>query len=163
MPYRFGEIAAHSREALKAMESEKPVTAAWLPAPLRAVRSDIELFEAARQRWEETLSRNRSVTGPRARKANALVERAMASFRLPATRGEPPPFGRANLLVAPSITEGCSGEAHGVLAEAFRVRDVPSIEQESARLSGAYVQAREYLVAAEWILRGRGEAAARGR
>ncbi len=84
--------------------------------------------------------------------------------RLPApTGGRPTPFGHANLLVAPSVAEGCSGEAHGVLAEAFRVRDVSAIERESARLAGAYAQARAYLVAAEWILRGKGEAATRGR
>jgi hypothetical protein len=145
------------------MESEKPPTAAWLPAPIRGLRSDIDLFEAATRRWDEALSRSRSSSGPRARKANTLVEKAMASFGLPGTGGRPTPFGHANLLVAPSITEGCSGEAHGVLAEAFRVRDVPAIERESVRLSGAYAQAREYLVAAEWVLRGKGESAARDR
>jgi N-acetylated-alpha-linked acidic dipeptidase len=163
MPYRFGEVAAQTREALKAMESEKPVTAAWLPEPLRAVRSDIDLFEAARKRWDETRARHRFATGRRARAANALVEHAMAAFRLPAPRGEPPPFGRANLLVAPSVTEGCPAEAHGVLAEAFRVRDVPAIERESTLLSRAYAQARDYLVAAEWILSGKGGAAPKRR
>jgi N-acetylated-alpha-linked acidic dipeptidase len=163
MPYRFAEVAAHTREALRAMESEKPSTAAWLPAPIRGLRSEIDLFEAATRRWEETRGRQRSASGPRARKANALVEKAMASFGLPATTGRPTPFGHSNLLVAPSIAEGCPGEAHGVLAEAFRVRDVASIERESAQLAQAYAQAREYLTAAEWILQGKGEAAPRGR
>ena len=163
MPYRFAEVASHTREALRTMESEKPPTAAWLPAPIRGLRSEIDLFEAATRRWEETRGRLRSASGRRARKANALVEKAMSSFGLPATAGKPTPFGHANLLVAPSVAEGCPGEAHGVLAEAFRVRNGPAIERESAQLSRAYAQARAYLIAAEWILQGKGEAAPRGR
>ena len=163
VPYRFLEVADSTRAALKVMESEKPPTAAWLPVSLRGVRTEIDLFEPVARRWDEARRRARSASGPTVAKANALAERAMASFSNPPLRGKEATFGRVNLLVSPSAEEGCGAESHGVLVEAFRKRDLATIESEAARVAQAYSQAREYLVAAAWILTGKGESAARGR
>jgi N-acetylated-alpha-linked acidic dipeptidase len=157
MPYRFAELSAYTRVALRKMEGGRTRGDEWRPY-LGDLPRALDQFEAVARRWDGEARRLATISESRARKANALVESAMASFGPPPGAAKPLPFGRASVLLGPSAEEGCVAEPLAPLAQAVRVRDFTAIRAEAGRLSQAFNAARERLLAAEWIAIGRGEA-----
>ncbi len=151
-PFRFGEVAAFAERELREIQARSPGSTGWLPAALRPLDAQIAAFEAAAVAWDAFAASSRGGARDRAR-ADGLAGLAIASL---GARGA---FGRGCVLWGPSESSGCAGAAMPGLDEAVRRGDRGAVAREVDRLSTAFARSRDYLVAGDWV--GRGKTAAR--
>lgn len=147
-PFRFREVAAFAQRELREIQARSPATTGWLPAALRPLDSQLTAFDAAAAAWDAFARSSAGRARDRAR-ADGLAGLAMASL------GAHGAFGRGSLLWGPSSSSGCAGAAMPGLDGAVRRRDRAAVAGEVERLSTAFGRARDYLVAGEWVGRGR--------
>ncbi len=147
-PFRFREVVAFTEHELRGIQARSPATTGWLPAALRPLDSQLAGFETAAAAWDAYAASSAGRARDRAR-ADGLAGLAMASL---GARGA---FGRGCLLWGPSESSGCGGAAMPGLDEAVRRGDRGAVAREIERLSTAIARARDYLVAGEWVGRGK--------
>ncbi len=152
MPLRFGEIAAFAQREVRQIQARSPRSTGWLPAALRPLDAQLAAFEAAAVAWDAFAASSSGGARDRAR-ADGLAGLAIGSL---GARGA---FGRGCILWGPSESSGCGSAAMPVLDGAVRSGDRGAVAREVDRLSIAFARTRDYLVAGDWV--GRGKSAAR--
>lgn len=151
-PFRFGEVAAFTERELREIQSRSPSAIGWLPAALRPLDTQFSTFRAAATAWD-AYARSGAGRARNRTRADELAGLAIASL------GSGGTFGRGCILWGPSGTSGCRCTALPDVDEAVRRGDRAALAREIERLGSAFTHSREYLVAGDWV--GRGKPSAR--
>lgn len=138
-PYRFSEVSDYANAFLARNKNE----------PLSNLRREIGRFDEAARRFEAIDRRRLTDTSNTHISTNLL-----AAFRSFSTNPGPESFGRTNVLIGPSGMEGCSGDPFASLDAAIAGQDQQGVNDEAARVQGAFYRARLELEKAARIAAG---------
>jgi len=147
-PFRFREVAAFAEREVREIGARYPAASGWLPAALRPLDTHLSGLEAAAAAWD-AFARSGSGRARDLARADGLASLAIASL---GTRG---PFGRVCVLWGPSDATGCGSVGLPGLDDAVRRGDRAGVAREVVRLGVAFARVRDYLVAGDWIGRGK--------
>lgn len=140
LPYRFSELEDYASDFLARNRKE----------PLSGIRLELRSFRNAARRFEEIDAG--SLPDPLRVRINTTLLEAIQTF---STDPGPDSFGRTNVLIGPSATEGCSGDPFASLHAAVSGNDPQALTKEAARVQGAFYRCRLMLEKATRIAEGK--------